>query len=173
MFSRPSLQACKRGNTDVVRLLVENGADCNILSKHKNTAMYFAKLSNNLMVCDLIKDHISMWVISTASSLTPHWWWGKDGLQLDLRDSVCLLNPAAEVLKTWYCVLHLKGFIPFSCIRLSVSQAVQCGGRHHPSILWVSSGAARTCLPSCLPQALWRTRLLYGVWIQDTATARG
>ncbi|XP_010741301.1 M-phase phosphoprotein 8 isoform X4 [Larimichthys crocea] len=54
------MKACKRGNTDVVRLLVENGADCNILSKHKNTAMYFAKLSNNLMVCDLIKDHISM-----------------------------------------------------------------------------------------------------------------
>ncbi len=55
-----SLQACKRGNADVVRLLLEYGADCNILSKHKNTAMYFAKLSNNLMVCDLIKDHISV-----------------------------------------------------------------------------------------------------------------
>lgn len=53
-------QACKRGNTEVVRLLLEYGADCNIMSKHKNTAMYFAKLSNNLMVCDLIKDHISM-----------------------------------------------------------------------------------------------------------------
>lgn len=53
-------QACKRGNADVVRLLLENGADCNILSKHKNTAMYFAKLSNNLIVCDLIKDHINM-----------------------------------------------------------------------------------------------------------------
>lgn len=58
--SCPSLQACRRGNTDVVRLLLEYGADCNILSKHKTTAMHFAKLSNNLMVCDLIKDHISM-----------------------------------------------------------------------------------------------------------------
>ena len=55
-----SLQACKRGNADVVRLLLEYGADCNILSKHKNTAMYFAKLSNNLVVSDFIKDHISM-----------------------------------------------------------------------------------------------------------------
>ncbi|CAJ1079081.1 M-phase phosphoprotein 8 isoform X2 [Xyrichtys novacula] len=54
------MKACKRGNADVVRLLLEYGADCNILSKHKNTAMYFAKLSNNLMVCDLIKDHVSM-----------------------------------------------------------------------------------------------------------------
>nr|XP_046259471.1 M-phase phosphoprotein 8 isoform X4 [Scatophagus argus] len=54
------MKACKRGNAEVVRLLLEYGADCNILSKHKNTAMYFAKLSNNLMVCDLIKDHISM-----------------------------------------------------------------------------------------------------------------
>lgn len=59
-ISHPSPQACKRGNADIVRLLLEYGADCNILSKHKNTAMYFAKLSNNLMVCDLIKDHISM-----------------------------------------------------------------------------------------------------------------
>uniref|UniRef100_A0A671UFW7 M-phase phosphoprotein 8 n=1 Tax=Sparus aurata TaxID=8175 RepID=A0A671UFW7_SPAAU len=54
------MRACKRGNADVVRLLLEYGADCNILSKHKNTAMYFAKLSNSLMVYDLIKDHISM-----------------------------------------------------------------------------------------------------------------
>ncbi|XP_034549120.1 M-phase phosphoprotein 8 isoform X5 [Notolabrus celidotus] len=54
------MKACKRGNADVVRLLLEYGADCNILSKHKNTAMYFAKLSNNLMVCDFIKDHTSM-----------------------------------------------------------------------------------------------------------------
>ncbi|KAK2840144.1 hypothetical protein Q5P01_013884 [Channa striata] len=50
----------RRGNAEVVRLLLEYGADCNILSKHKTTAMHFAKLSNNLMVCDLIKDHISM-----------------------------------------------------------------------------------------------------------------
>ncbi|KAG7240401.1 hypothetical protein INR49_026972 [Caranx melampygus] len=54
------MKACKRGNADVVRLLLEYGADCNILSKHKHTAMYFAKLSNNLVVCDLIRDHISM-----------------------------------------------------------------------------------------------------------------
>ncbi|KAM9343138.1 M-phase phosphoprotein 8 [Pholidichthys leucotaenia] len=54
------MKACKRGNTDIVRLLLEYGADCNILSKHKNTAMYFAKLSNNLMVYDLIKDHINL-----------------------------------------------------------------------------------------------------------------
>uniref|UniRef100_A0A3B4Y295 M-phase phosphoprotein 8 n=1 Tax=Seriola lalandi dorsalis TaxID=1841481 RepID=A0A3B4Y295_SERLL len=53
------MKACKRGNADVVRLLLEYGADCNILSKHKHTAMYFAKLSNNLVVCDLIRDHIS------------------------------------------------------------------------------------------------------------------
>uniref|UniRef100_A0A674D2P4 M-phase phosphoprotein 8-like n=1 Tax=Salmo trutta TaxID=8032 RepID=A0A674D2P4_SALTR len=54
------MKACKRGNADVVRLLLEYGADCNILSKHKNTAMYFAKVSNNLLVYDLIKDHINM-----------------------------------------------------------------------------------------------------------------
>lgn len=59
-FSPLSRQACKRGNADVVRLLLEYGADCNILSKHKNTAMYFAKLSNNLLVYDLVKDHLSM-----------------------------------------------------------------------------------------------------------------
>ncbi|KAL0963573.1 hypothetical protein UPYG_G00308130 [Umbra pygmaea] len=54
------MKACKRGNADVVRLLLEYGADCNILSKHKNTALYFAKVSNNLLVYDLIKDHISV-----------------------------------------------------------------------------------------------------------------
>lgn len=53
-----AFKACKRGNADVVRLLLEYGADCNILSKHKNTALYYAKLSNNLMVYDLIKDHV-------------------------------------------------------------------------------------------------------------------
>lgn len=41
-----------------MRLLLEYGADCNILSKHKTTALHFAKLSNNMMVYDLIKDHI-------------------------------------------------------------------------------------------------------------------
>ncbi|KAM3862188.1 M-phase phosphoprotein 8 [Diretmus argenteus] len=54
------MKACKRGNADVVRLLLEYGADCNILSKHKNTAMYYAKVSNNLMVCDFIKDHVNI-----------------------------------------------------------------------------------------------------------------
>ncbi|KAK5890020.1 hypothetical protein CesoFtcFv8_013591 [Champsocephalus esox] len=54
------MKACKRGNADVVRLLLEYGADCNIMSKTKTAAMYFAKLGNNLMVCDLIKDHVSM-----------------------------------------------------------------------------------------------------------------
>ncbi|XP_072253561.1 M-phase phosphoprotein 8 isoform X3 [Leuresthes tenuis] len=54
------MKACKRGNTDIVRLLLEYGADCNITSKHKNTALYFAKVSNNLMVYDLVKDHINM-----------------------------------------------------------------------------------------------------------------
>ncbi|XP_028291801.1 M-phase phosphoprotein 8 isoform X2 [Gouania willdenowi] len=54
------MKACKRGNADIVRLLLENGADCSILSKHKNSAMYFAKHSNNLNLCDHIKDHINM-----------------------------------------------------------------------------------------------------------------
>lgn len=53
-------QACKRGNTDIVRLLLEYGADCNIQSKHKNTALYFAKVSNNLVVFDLVKEHINV-----------------------------------------------------------------------------------------------------------------
>ncbi|KAM4558343.1 M-phase phosphoprotein 8 isoform 2-T2 [Odontesthes bonariensis] len=54
------MKACKRGNTDIVRLLLEYGADCNTTSKHKNTALYFAKVSNNLLVYDLVKDHINM-----------------------------------------------------------------------------------------------------------------
>ncbi|KAG9271344.1 M-phase phosphoprotein 8 isoform X4 [Astyanax mexicanus] len=62
------MRACKRGNADVVRLLLEYGADCNILSKHKNTALYFAKLSNNLVVNDLIKDHIQ--TLSTVAEET-------------------------------------------------------------------------------------------------------
>ncbi|KAK0144745.1 M-phase phosphoprotein 8 [Merluccius polli] len=47
------MKACKRGNADIVRLLLDYGGDCNILSRHKNTAY----VSNNLTVCDLIKDH--------------------------------------------------------------------------------------------------------------------
>ncbi|XP_012697794.2 M-phase phosphoprotein 8 isoform X2 [Clupea harengus] len=62
------MKACKRGNADVVRLLLEYGADCNILSKHKNTAMHFAKISNNLVVYDLIKDHIN--TLSTVAEET-------------------------------------------------------------------------------------------------------
>ncbi|XP_061782088.1 M-phase phosphoprotein 8 isoform X2 [Nerophis lumbriciformis] len=54
------MKACKRGNADIVRLLLESGADCSILSKHKTTALYFAKLSNNLAVCDLINNYTSM-----------------------------------------------------------------------------------------------------------------
>jgi len=46
----------------VVRLLLEYGADCNILSKHKTTALYCAKVSKNEMVHDLIKDHMQTWV---------------------------------------------------------------------------------------------------------------
>ncbi|KAL2081107.1 hypothetical protein ACEWY4_022960 [Coilia grayii] len=62
------MKACKRGNADVVRLLLEYGADSNILSKHKNTAMHFAKISNNLVVYDLIKNHINM--LSTVAEET-------------------------------------------------------------------------------------------------------
>ncbi|XP_046701078.1 M-phase phosphoprotein 8 isoform X1 [Silurus meridionalis] len=62
------MKACRRGNADVVRLLLEYGADCNILSKHKTTALYFAKLSNNMMVYDLIKDHIQ--TLSTVAEET-------------------------------------------------------------------------------------------------------
>ncbi|KAI1899750.1 hypothetical protein AGOR_G00064970 [Albula goreensis] len=54
------MKACKRGNVDVVRLLLEHGADCNILSKHQINALHFAKLSNNVMVYDHVKDHLSM-----------------------------------------------------------------------------------------------------------------
>ncbi|KAG9349719.1 hypothetical protein JZ751_028167 [Albula glossodonta] len=53
------MKACKRGNVDVVRLLLEHGADCNILSKHQINALHFAKLSNNVMVYDHVKDHLS------------------------------------------------------------------------------------------------------------------
>ncbi|KAK3543393.1 hypothetical protein QTP70_020416 [Hemibagrus guttatus] len=62
------MKACRRGNADVVRLLLEYGADCNILSKHKTTALHFAKLSNNMMVYDLIKDHIQR--LSTVAEET-------------------------------------------------------------------------------------------------------
>ncbi|XP_061081620.1 M-phase phosphoprotein 8 isoform X2 [Conger conger] len=54
------MKACKRGNADVVRLLLEQGADCNILSKHQNNALNFAKLSNNMIVYDHVKDHMTL-----------------------------------------------------------------------------------------------------------------
>lgn len=51
-------QACKRGNSDIVRLVIECGADCNILSKHQNSALHFAKQCNNVLVYDLLKHHL-------------------------------------------------------------------------------------------------------------------
>ncbi|XP_051881614.1 M-phase phosphoprotein 8 [Pristis pectinata] len=52
------MKACKRGNADIVRLLLEYGADCGILSKHQNSALYYAKQSNNILVYDLLKNHV-------------------------------------------------------------------------------------------------------------------
>ncbi|XP_036157616.1 M-phase phosphoprotein 8 isoform X5 [Myotis myotis] len=52
------MKACKRGNLDIVRLVIECGADCNILSKHQTSAMYFAKQCNNVLVYDLLKNHL-------------------------------------------------------------------------------------------------------------------
>ncbi|XP_067889790.1 M-phase phosphoprotein 8 isoform X2 [Heterodontus francisci] len=52
------MKACKRGNADIVRLLLEYGADCGILSKHQNSALYYAKQSNNVLVYDLLKTHV-------------------------------------------------------------------------------------------------------------------
>ncbi|MEJ1280340.1 M-phase phosphoprotein 8 [Cricetulus griseus] len=51
-------EACKRGNSDIVRLVIECGADCNILSKHQNSALYFAKQCNNVLVYELLKSHL-------------------------------------------------------------------------------------------------------------------
>ncbi|KAG9330403.1 hypothetical protein JZ751_025524 [Albula glossodonta] len=50
------MKACKRGNGDVVRLLLEYGADCNILSKHQNNALHFAKISNNMAVLSSVAE---------------------------------------------------------------------------------------------------------------------
>ncbi|XP_078078216.1 M-phase phosphoprotein 8 isoform X2 [Mustelus asterias] len=52
------MKACKRGNADIVRLLLEYGADCGILSKHQNNALYYAKQSNNVLIYDLLKNHV-------------------------------------------------------------------------------------------------------------------
>ncbi|XP_035265541.1 M-phase phosphoprotein 8-like isoform X1 [Anguilla anguilla] len=59
------MKACKRGNGDVVRLLLEYGGDCNILSKHQNNALNFAKLSNNMAVYDYVKEHMNtLWSVA-------------------------------------------------------------------------------------------------------------
>ncbi|XP_071394678.1 M-phase phosphoprotein 8 isoform X3 [Centroberyx affinis] len=76
------MKACKRGNADVVRLLLEYGADCNILSKHKNTAEYFAKVSSNPTVYDLIKDHTN-----TLSSVA------EDTIRAYFESRLVLLEP--------------------------------------------------------------------------------
>ncbi|XP_071064298.1 M-phase phosphoprotein 8 isoform X1 [Dasypus novemcinctus] len=52
------MKACKRGNSEIVRLVIECGADCNILSKHQNSALHFAKQCNNVLVYDLLKNHL-------------------------------------------------------------------------------------------------------------------
>ncbi|XP_048791148.1 M-phase phosphoprotein 8 isoform X2 [Lagopus muta] len=52
------MKACKRGNSDIVRLMIESGADCNILSKHQNSALHFAKQSNNVLVYEQLKSHL-------------------------------------------------------------------------------------------------------------------
>ncbi|XP_050999135.1 M-phase phosphoprotein 8 [Acomys russatus] len=52
------MKACKRGNSDIVSLVIEWGADCNILSKHQNSALYFAKQCNNVLVYELLKSHL-------------------------------------------------------------------------------------------------------------------
>ncbi|XP_058403777.1 M-phase phosphoprotein 8 isoform X4 [Diceros bicornis minor] len=52
------MKACKRGNSDIARLVIECGADCNILSKHQNSALHFAKQCNNVLVYDLLKNHL-------------------------------------------------------------------------------------------------------------------
>ncbi|XP_056348698.1 M-phase phosphoprotein 8 [Oenanthe melanoleuca] len=54
------MKACKRGNSDIVRLMIESGADCNILSKHQNSAMHFAKQSNNVLVYEQLRSHLDM-----------------------------------------------------------------------------------------------------------------
>lgn len=128
-----SLQACKRGNADIVRLLLEYGADCNILSKHKNTAMYFAKLSNNLMVCDLIKDHISMWVLTTVSSVTSLSFstdahraainrrciWSHSSFKTDYWPVVCCAIRSCQALHLVFSCILLK-VVP-SCFFLPIS----------------------------------------------------
>ncbi|OCT96117.1 M-phase phosphoprotein 8 [Xenopus laevis] len=52
------MKACKRGNSDMVRLLLEYGVDCNVLSKHQGNALQFAKQSNNVILYEMIKNHL-------------------------------------------------------------------------------------------------------------------
>ncbi|KAJ6662366.1 hypothetical protein lerEdw1_012530 [Lerista edwardsae] len=52
------MKACKRGNYDIVRLMIESGADCSISSKHQNNALHFAKQCNNMLVYELLKNHL-------------------------------------------------------------------------------------------------------------------
>lgn len=51
------MKACKKGNVDTVRLLIEHGADCNILTKHQSNALQFAKQSDNV-VFELLNGHL-------------------------------------------------------------------------------------------------------------------
>ncbi|XP_044297712.1 M-phase phosphoprotein 8 isoform X4 [Varanus komodoensis] len=53
------MKACKRGNYDIVRLMIESGADCNISSKHQSNALHFAKQCNNLLVHELLRNHLA------------------------------------------------------------------------------------------------------------------
>ncbi|XP_020657679.3 M-phase phosphoprotein 8 [Pogona vitticeps] len=53
------MKACKRGNYDIVRLMIESGADCNISSKHQSNALHFAKQCNNLLVYELLSNHLA------------------------------------------------------------------------------------------------------------------
>ncbi|CAH2225272.1 M-phase phospho 8 [Pelobates cultripes] len=52
------MKACRRGNYDIVRLLIEHGADCNVLSKHNNNALQFANQSNNVLLSDMLRNHM-------------------------------------------------------------------------------------------------------------------
>jgi len=45
--------------------MIESGADCNILSKHQNSALHFAKQCNNVLVYEQLKSHLETWVNCT------------------------------------------------------------------------------------------------------------
>ncbi|KAL4609137.1 M-phase phosphoprotein 8 isoform X1 [Arapaima gigas] len=80
------MKACKRGNADIVRLLLEYGADCNILSKHQTNALHFAKLNNNVSVCELIKDHTDT-LLSVA----------EETIRAYFETRLAVLEPSAEL----------------------------------------------------------------------------